>query len=121
MQQLLGELGSRELSEWMAYAQVEPFGVERENLHAGIVAATVANVNRAKGKKALQPSDFLLDFKQQAKSGGSEGDNMAAMMAMMAQLAAAQNAVAQEAGEVEHEDRQAAPPGDDSAPDDGSG
>ena len=42
---------------------MDPFGDERADLRAGIVAATVANVNRAKGKP-LSPSDFMPDFGQ---------------------------------------------------------
>ena len=45
--ELLSRTTSRELSEWMVYYELEPFGEERADLRAGIVASTVANVNRA--------------------------------------------------------------------------
>lgn len=57
-------MSSRELSEWMAYAQVEPFGGEVDFLPAGIVAATIANVNREKGRKPYQPKDFIPTMEQ---------------------------------------------------------
>lgn len=60
VQELLMRISSLELAEWAAYYEIEPFGQERDNLHAGIVAATVANVNRGKGKKPVQAGDFML-------------------------------------------------------------
>lgn len=59
--ELLTRVSSRELTEWMAYYELEPFGEERADLRAGIIASTVANVNRAKGK-AYQPQDFMPKF-----------------------------------------------------------
>ncbi len=44
----------------MAYYQVEPFGEERADLRAGIVASTLININRRKGTKMSKPTDFLL-------------------------------------------------------------
>jgi len=61
----VGELGQRltshELSEWMAYAQIEPFGQGRTDLGAGVVAATVANASgpRKKGQAPFRPEDFM--------------------------------------------------------------
>jgi len=40
------EIDSHEFSEWMSYWQIEPFGPEREDMRHGVVAATIANVNR---------------------------------------------------------------------------
>ena len=53
------EIDSREFSEWIAYHGLEPFGEERADLRAGIVAATVANVHRGRGQRALKPADFM--------------------------------------------------------------
>lgn len=50
------EVDSAEFAEWMAYAEVEPFGPEREDQRAGIVAALIANVNRD-SKKRPEPYD----------------------------------------------------------------
>lgn len=46
----------------MAYYQLEPFGVERDDLRSGIIAATIANSNRdpKKQKKPFTPEDFML-------------------------------------------------------------
>jgi hypothetical protein len=95
VRRLLGELDSRELTAWMAYEMVEPFGERRANLHAGIVAATVANVNRDKHARAYQPTDFMLEFGRERKPV-DDAANMEAMRAQMALIAQVQNAIAGE-------------------------
>lgn len=63
--ELLTRVSSYELTEWMVYYQLEPFGPERGDLNAGIVAATVANANRdpKKRKEPYRPQDFMPEFK----------------------------------------------------------
>ncbi len=56
------EIDAREFAEWMAYHNLEPFGLERGDLQAGIVACTIANVNRGKGSRAMRPADFMPKF-----------------------------------------------------------
>ena len=70
MAELLERVSARELSEWMAYAQMEPFGEERADLRAAIVAMTVANVNRGKGR-AAKVEDFMPKFDREP-----DGDQM---------------------------------------------
>tara|TARA_R100000700_G_scaffold31695_1_gene38824 strand:+ start:86 stop:340 length:255 start_codon:yes stop_codon:yes gene_type:complete len=79
VRELLARIDSRELSEWMAYYEVNPFGSVRDDLQAGIVASTIANVNRGKNDKSFTPSDFMpyIDKPQQ-----SEGDMQAVMDAL---------------------------------------
>ena len=60
-------ISSQEFTEWMAFARLHPFGEWRADLRAGIVASTIANVNRGKGK-AYKPSDFMPDFKRTRKA-----------------------------------------------------
>ena len=56
----MGErLSSHELVEWEIYSQHEPFGEERADLRAGIIAAVIANTNRGKDQKAFSPTDFM--------------------------------------------------------------
>jgi hypothetical protein len=40
------EIGSEEFAEWMAYAELEPFGPIRDDERFGTVTALMANVNR---------------------------------------------------------------------------
>lgn len=57
-------MSSAEFVEWQAYHQIEPFGEERADLRAGIVAATVANRGRSKKDKVFKPKDFMPRFDQ---------------------------------------------------------
>lgn len=50
------EIDSQEFAEWMAYSVHEPFGPEREDQRAGMIAALIANVNRDT-KKRSEPYD----------------------------------------------------------------
>jgi hypothetical protein len=57
--ELLQRIGSRELTEWMAFYRMEPFGFEADLYGHAVTAASVYNVNRPKGRKAVSPLDFL--------------------------------------------------------------
>lgn len=54
-------MSARELSEWMAYDRIDPFGEERGDLRAGILASLLANINRDRKKKSdpFSPLDFM--------------------------------------------------------------
>jgi len=43
----------------MAYYRVEPFGEMPAHWRTGMVAATIANVNRGRGRRAFKPQDFM--------------------------------------------------------------
>lgn len=62
--ELLARVSSRELSEWIAYSNLEPWGEKRADLRAGIVASTVANTARDRKKrgKPFSPAEFMPDF-----------------------------------------------------------
>jgi len=60
--EMLSRMSGQELTDWEAYYRLEPFGAERGDLQAGIVAATLVNSFQGKGAKPVQPSDFLLQF-----------------------------------------------------------
>lgn len=57
---MAAQISARKMREWMVYAELEPFGPPADFWQAGIVASTIANVNRTKkSQKALEPSDFM--------------------------------------------------------------
>lgn len=58
------------MTEWIAYYQLEPFGEERADMRAAIIASTIANVNRSKGQKAYKVEDFMPRFDRQEEQGG---------------------------------------------------
>jgi len=59
---LLRRMDSAELTEWMAFYSVEPFGDARGDIQAAIVAATMANCWRGKDKTPYKLSEFLPKF-----------------------------------------------------------
>jgi len=52
---------SRQFAEWQAYAAIEPWGEDRADLRAGIVASTVANYagKSLKEDASVSPIDFM--------------------------------------------------------------
>lgn len=55
---LLSRLDSAELSEWMAFYNLEPFGPEAEAYRSSLLAAQIQNYSGF-AKKAAQPKDFM--------------------------------------------------------------
>ena len=59
VEQLGREMSSHELSQWMALYQIEPFGDERADLRAGIVASTIVNCTPRKDHRQYRPAEFM--------------------------------------------------------------
>jgi len=76
--ELLNRMSSREITEWMAFGQLEPYGAEAFYLGFAIVAMTVANVNRPKDQKAYRVQDFMPGKKE--KQSVAEMIQIAQMM-----------------------------------------
>lgn len=66
--ELLSRISSRELTEWRAYCALEPFGEERADLRAGIVASTMANVFRRSGTKPYKAQEFMPKFAKERQN-----------------------------------------------------
>lgn len=62
----LGEMSAAEFDLWAAFHQQYPIGQERADLHAGIVASTVANFSgkQLRDGESLAPADFMPGKKQ---------------------------------------------------------
>ena len=59
------------MTEWLAYARLEPFGEERADFRAGQVCATVANfAGKAlrEGAEPLAPADFMPALAEQRQA-----------------------------------------------------
>ena len=74
VRQLLNTVGSDELTEWMAFYQLEPFGDMRGDYRSGVVASTFANAHRAEGVKPFTPEDFMPFMVKQQRSEGSKDE-----------------------------------------------
>ena len=83
----MARCNSRQYAEWQAEYQLDPWGDERADLRAGIIACTIAHVNRAQGK-AFKPSDFMPEFDKRPKQRQTQAE----MIAVMTQFAAKHNA-----------------------------
>ena len=80
----MARCNSRQYAEWQAEYQLDPWGDERADLRMGIIACTIANVNRAKGK-AFKPGDFMPEFDKRLKQRQTP-EEMAAVMTRFASL-----------------------------------
>jgi len=67
--EMLARISAQELTEWAAYYMLEPFGEDRADLRAGIISATVANVNRGEKQEPLTAQEFMPKFGE-----GEEGE-----------------------------------------------
>ncbi len=65
------EIDSAEFSEWLAYDQIDPIGQQREDLRAGIIAATVAN-SSGNSKHQFKPEEFMPRFGEPPKRQTAE-------------------------------------------------
>jgi len=60
VRQLETQIENSELMEWMAFFGLEPWGSVRDDYRAGLIAATLVNVNGGKkGGKAAEAGDFF--------------------------------------------------------------
>ena len=66
--EMLSRMSSRELTEWIAFANIEPFGADADFLGHAITASTVANVNRPKNKKAYKADEFMPKFEKKQQT-----------------------------------------------------
>ena len=50
---------AQEFGEWMAFYQLHPFGPPGDWFRTGVVASTIANVNRAANTEPFTAADFM--------------------------------------------------------------
>ena len=67
VQEMLARTSSREISEWMLYEGMEPFGERGQWLRNGILCATLVNLQVEKNDK-VRPEDFMPDTMVEAKT-----------------------------------------------------
>lgn len=66
----MSEIPAKQLQEWYEFDRIEPIGVEANYIGHGIVASTLANVNRdsKKKKEPFTVGDFIpISFKPEKK------------------------------------------------------
>jgi len=77
---MMARISSAEITEWMAFAALEPFGSEANYIGHAITASTVANVNRGKGRRALKVDEFMPKFEKKAAQSVDEMMQVAQML-----------------------------------------
>jgi hypothetical protein len=75
--ELLSRTDSHELTEWMAYEQIDPFGEWRADWRAAMLASVMANIWRGKNTKATTPDDFMPEFGPRKEQTWQDMRNMA--------------------------------------------
>lgn len=63
--QLSAQLSKDELSMYMAYEKVDPWGEQRDDLRSAITAFTIAKAN---GSKRVKIGDFMPHFEERSKA-----------------------------------------------------
>src|SRR5690606_27802860 len=86
--ELLQRMSSRELSEWMAFFSLEPWGTEVEDWRAAMIAATVANGYRdpKRRRKPYEPKDFMPRYEPPKKTEPQSWEEQFAILKMFERL-----------------------------------
>lgn len=80
-------MDSEEFAAWLAFYSQHPFGDQRADWRAGVVASTMANMWGGKGKFA--PGDFMLHGKRKAGLPATKGNMLPMFKALAAMTASA--------------------------------
>lgn len=83
----IDEMGCNDFARLADYYQCEPFGPVRDNIHSGMIAASICNVNRGKNTKPVTANDFLLKTQEEQVR-----EKNSAFIASLRQLARKKNA-----------------------------
>ena len=59
---MLRQLTPKQLREWGAYYELEPFDHTPAKYHAALICQTMANIHRGKNQTAYKLGQFLLEF-----------------------------------------------------------
>jgi len=66
--EMLARMSSMEITEWVAFASLEPFGSETHYFGHAITASTIANRLRNKGERAYKAEEFMPKFEKKVQS-----------------------------------------------------
>lgn len=86
VKEMLERIDSHELAEWVAFNSTDPIDLRwRTDLAGGVVASTIANVNRTKSSKTFNPTDFM-PMQQKPEPKQQSDEEMKDIMKQMAGL-----------------------------------
>lgn len=83
---LLRTMSSSELTNWIGFAQLEPFGGDVDDYRAGIGAATAINLKRKEGAAVVIPSQLMPwnDYEPEKERVMSPEETSAAILNVLA-------------------------------------
>lgn len=81
------EIDAAEFAEWRAYYELEPWGQERADLRAGIVASVIANTAPGRHGKAFMPVDFMPRYGERRRKIPMTQSQLHAVFRLNTQLA----------------------------------
>ena len=59
---MLKEMTSSELSDWMAFYRIEPFGCHAEDRRSAQIVNMLYDINKKKGASSLKLEEILINF-----------------------------------------------------------
>jgi hypothetical protein len=62
VKEMLRKISYRQFIEWRIFATLEPFDETRQDYRIASIVATLVNVNRGKGRKAVSVEEMRLKF-----------------------------------------------------------
>jgi hypothetical protein len=68
----MSNMSAHEFAEWIAFSQIEPWGMARADWQAALICKIMADINTPKGKQPMKLTDFLLKFDQERKEQSTE-------------------------------------------------
>ena len=60
--ELYSRLSAVDLAEWEAFYRIEPWGPERGDMQAGIVASAVAAYSLRPPRRLYRPDEYIMEF-----------------------------------------------------------
>lgn len=60
--EMMERMSAQEFAQWGVFLSVEPFGDMRRDLHAAIIASTIANMSGKTLRKEASAADFIPNF-----------------------------------------------------------
>lgn len=84
MEELERTTSAREMQDWSYYSAIEPWGAQRDNMHAGIITAMVFNMNKSKDAEPRSYSDFMLIERDPSAEARAKTQNFVAGLRALA-------------------------------------
>jgi hypothetical protein len=79
---MLGELSSEQLTYWMAFNFLEPFGPRASWIQSGQIASMIGNTHLRKGARPFSPQDFMPALPKKAQKRQTLAEMKSVLLAL---------------------------------------